>query len=252
MVRADIGAAGVMFSIDTETGFDKVVLINAAWGLGETVVQGTVDPDEYLVYKPLLADSSLSPIVEKRLGGKAQKMIYGRAGDLTTRNVPTSKDERGRFVLADDEILMLGRWAASSRNTMGGPWTSSGPRTERAGELFIVQARPETVQSRRATSEYKTYRINSKGRKLLSGLAIGDAVVTGNVCLLESARDIDRFVDGAVLVTSTTDPGLGPDHEKGGGYRHRPWRANLARRDRQPRARRPSRRRHWQRHARSP
>ena len=214
MVRADIGAAGVMFSIDTETGFDKVVVINAAWGLGETVVQGTVDPDEYLVYKPLLADLSLSPIVEKRLGGKAQKMIYGRAGDLTTRNVPTSKDERGRFVLADDEILMLGRWAAIIEEHYGRPMDIEWAKDGETGELFIVQARPETVQSRRATSEYKTYRINSKGRKLLSGLAIGDAVVTGEVCLLESARDIGRFVDGAVLVTSTTDPDWVPIMKK--------------------------------------
>ena len=110
MVHSDRGGAGVMFSIDTETGFDKLVLINAAWGLGENVVQGAVDPDEYEVYKPFLANPALTPIVEKKLGGKAQKMIYGAAGDeKPTRNVPTSKAERARFVLDDADILRLAR-----------------------------------------------------------------------------------------------------------------------------------------------
>jgi pyruvate, water dikinase len=206
MVRSDLGGAGVMFSIDTETGFDKVVLINASWGLGENVVQGTVDPDEYQVFKPLLSQPSLVPIVEKKLGDKAQKLIYAQAGQHPTRNVPTSKVERTAFVLSDAEILTLSRWACAIEDHYGRPMDIEWARDGETGELFIVQARPETVQSRKEASAFRSYRIKSKGRKLLSGLAIGDAIVTGQVCLIDSPKEIDRFIDGAILVTQTTDP----------------------------------------------
>ena len=206
MVRADTGGAGVMFSIDTETGFDKVVLINAAWGLGENVVQGTVDPDEYQVFKPFLADPSLAPIIEKTCGDKVRKMVYASGGEHPTKNVPTSKAERAAFVLDDQDILTLSRWASVIEAHYGQPMDMEWAKDGESGELFIVQARPETVQSRREAGVLKTYRITSKGRKLASGLSIGDAVVAGKVCVIESARDIGRFVDGAVLVTGTTDP----------------------------------------------
>jgi len=206
MVRSDLGGAGVMFSIDTETGFDKVVLINASWGLGENVVQGAVDPDEYQVYKPLLSDASLSPIIEKTIGEKAQKMIYTSQGDRPTRNVPTSKAERNSFVLGDREILMLARWACAIEEHYGCPMDMEWAKDGESGELFIVQARPETVQSRRQPSMFKSYRVKSKGRTLVSGLSIGEAVATGRACLIESPRAIDRFVDGAILVTRATDP----------------------------------------------
>ncbi len=206
MVRSDLGGAGVMFTIDTETGFDKVAIIDAAWGLGETVVQGTVDPDEYQVFKPLLSDHSLKPIIEKRLGGKAQKMIYARDGERSTRNVPTSKAERAAFVLSDEDILTLGRWACVIEDHYGCPMDIEWAKDGENGKLFIVQARPETVQSRKEVGEYRSYRIKSKGRKLVTGLSIGEAVVTGPVCLIESAGEIHRFVDGAVLVTQNTDP----------------------------------------------
>jgi pyruvate,water dikinase len=206
MVRSDLGGAGVMFSIDTETGFDKVVLINAAWGLGENVVQGTVDPDEYQVFKPLLSQPSLVPIIEKKLGEKVQKMIYAKDGDRPTRNVPTSRAERGAFVLNDEDILTLARWACVIEDHYGRPMDMEWAKDGETGELFIVQARPETVQSRKEASAFKSYRIKSKGRKLVSGLSIGDAIVAGRVCVIESAREIGRFVDGAILVTQTTDP----------------------------------------------
>ncbi len=206
MVRSDLGSAGVMFSIDTETGFDKVVLVNAAWGLGENVVQGTVDPDEYQVFKPLLSQPSLVPIIEKKLGEKAQKMVYAQDGDRPTRNVPTSKAERAAFVLSDQDILTLARWACVIEDHYGRPMDMEWAKDGETGELFIVQARPETVQSRKEASAFKSYRIKSKGRKLLSGLSIGDAVVAGRICLIESPREIGRFIDGAILVTQTTDP----------------------------------------------
>jgi pyruvate, water dikinase len=183
MVRSDLGGAGVMFSIDTETGFDKIVLINAAWGLGENVVQGAVDPDEYEVFKPLLPQSSLVPIIEKRLGQKAQKMIYARDGDHPTRNVPTSKAERADFVLNDQDILALARWACTIEDHYGCAMDMEWAKDGETDEVFIVQARPETVQSRKEASALKSYRIKSKGRKLVSGLSIGDAVVAGQVCL---------------------------------------------------------------------
>ncbi|MEQ9640560.1 MAG: phosphoenolpyruvate synthase [Alphaproteobacteria bacterium] len=206
MVRSDLGGAGVMFSLDTETGFDKVVIINAAWGLGENVVQGVVDPDEYQVFKPLLSNIALTPIVEKRRGGKALKMIYAADAERPTRNVPTSKAERVAFVLEDEEILRLARWACVIEDHYGQPMDVEWARDGDSGELFIVQARPETVQSRRGDSVLKSYRLTRKGQQLAAGVSIGEAVATGPVCIIESPRDIDRFVDNAVLVTATTDP----------------------------------------------
>ena len=206
MVRSDLGAAGVMFTIDTETGFDRVAIIDAAWGLGETVVQGTVDPDEYQVFKPLLADLALTPIVEKRLGAKEIKMIYATGGESPTRTVPTSRAERAAFVLSDAEILTLGRWACVIEDHYGCPMDIEWAKDGGTGAMFIVQARPETVQSQRQTGEFRRYRLTSKGRRLVSGLSIGEAVVSGRVCLIESARDIGRFVEGAILVTQNTDP----------------------------------------------
>ena len=206
MVRSDIGGAGVMFSIDTETGFDKVVLIDAAWGLGENIVQGAVDPDEYQVFKPLLNDGGLVPIIEKKRGGKAQKMIYAGGGEGPTRNVPTSRSERAAFVLSDPEILTLARHAVLIEAHYGMPMDMEWAKDGESGELFIVQARPETVQTRRRAGTLHTYAISSKGKEITKGLSIGDAIATGRVCLIESARDIGRFVDGSVLVTATTDP----------------------------------------------
>ena len=205
MVRSDLGGSGVMFSIDTETGFDKVVLINAAWGLGENVVQGAVDPDEYVVFKPFLDDSACTPIIEKSLGEKAIKMIYA-TGDHPTRNVPTSKVERSQFVLSDAEILKLSHWAHTIEMHYGCPMDMEWARDGETGKLYIVQARPETVQSRRNTGVFKSYRMTGKGKTLTSGIAIGDAAVSGQVCLIENVKDIDKFIDGSVLVTSTTDP----------------------------------------------
>lgn len=205
MVRSDLGSAGVMFSIDTETGFDKVVLIDAAWGLGETVVQGSVVPDEYQIFKPLLGDPALSPIIEKTRGEKAQKLIYA-TGDTPTRLVPTSKAERAAFVLGDAEILTLARWAVIIEAHYGCPMDVEWAKDGDTGEIFIVQARPETVQARRSAERFRTYRITRKGRRLVTGVAIGDAVVSGRVCLIDHVTDIGRFVDDSILVTSSTDP----------------------------------------------
>ena len=206
MVRSDLAGAGVMFSIDTETGFDRVVLIDAAWGLGETVVQGTIDPDEYQVFKPLLADAALKPIVHKRCGGKALKMIYTQESEQPTRNVPTSPAERSAYVLTDAEILQLARSACIIERHYRGPMDIEWAKDGRSGQLFVVQARPETVQSRAQAGVQRTYKIVQKGRKLVFGLSIGGSVVSGPVCIIRDPKNIDRFVSGGVLVTTTTNP----------------------------------------------
>ena len=206
MVRSDQSGAGVMFSIDTETGFDRAVLINAAWGLGESVVQGAVDPDEYLVFKPLLANKRFQPIIEKALGGKARKMVYANKGDKPTRVLETSKEERAAFVLEDDEVLKLARWAVAIEQHYGHAMDIEWAKDGETGELFIVQARPETVQSRKEAGSLKTYTLKDRGSRLVSGHAIGDAIATGKVCRLDSAAEIEKFATNGILVTEMTDP----------------------------------------------
>ncbi|MGF1607489.1 MAG: phosphoenolpyruvate synthase [Rhodothalassiaceae bacterium] len=204
MVRSDLASSGVMFSIDTETGFPRSVLITGAWGLGETVVQGQVDPDEFQVFKPLLDQDGLVPITEKALGAKREKMIYADQG--STALVDTSDEERRRFTLSDEEILVLARWAVAIEQHYGQPMDMEWAKDGETGELFIVQARPETVQSRRDAGELRSYELESHGELLVEGLSIGSAIAAGKVCRLESADQIDQFEDRAVLVTGMTDP----------------------------------------------
>ncbi|SPO01803.1 related to phosphoenolpyruvate synthase [Cephalotrichum gorgonifer] len=194
-----------MFTIDTESGLDKVVLINAAWGLGENVVQGAVNPDEYQVFKPPLGDDKLVPVLEKKRGSKDIKMIYGEA-ERPTRNVSTSGAERDSFVLNDQEILHLARWATTIERHYGCPMDIEWAKDGIMDKLFIVQARPETVHSRRNVTILKTYKVANKGRVLTIGLSIGDAVVSGRICPIPSASDIDKFIDNSILVTEMTDP----------------------------------------------
>jgi pyruvate,water dikinase len=207
MVRSDQSGSGVLFTLDTETGFPDVVVINAAWGLGENVVQGAVNPDEYVVYKPLLDEGSYRPVIGKTRGEKAIKMVYSQKGSTSPiKNVETSDLERVSFVLNDDEILELARWAVAIEKHYGRPMDVEWAKDGDDGGMFIVQARPETVQSRKGAGELKTYTLKEKGTALVEGLAIGEAVATGPVMLIESASEIDRFEDNAVLVTGMTDP----------------------------------------------
>ncbi len=210
MVRADEAGAGVMFSLDTESGFPDVVLIDATWGLGENIVQGAVTPDEYRVFKPLLDNPELTPIIERSLGAKEKTMVYASGGNHTTKNVRTPKKRRNQFVLDDAEILQLSRWAAVIEKHYQKPMDMEWAKDGETGELFIVQARPETVQSRQQAATLKTYRLLEKGTPLVRGLAVGQAIATGKVCVLHDAGQIDQFEDGAVLVTERTDPDWGP------------------------------------------
>lgn len=217
MVRADKAGSGVMFSIDTETGFPGVVVISAAWGLGENVVQGTVNPDKYLVFKPRLADRRVAPIIEKTLGAKERKLIYSEGGSARTRNVNATRRERQSFVLSDGEILQLARWAVAIETHYGRPMDMEWAKDGEDGSLYIVQARPETVQSTRRSTSITTYRLKNKGRPLVSGAAIGEGIATGQVCLIRDAGQIARFREGSILVTETTDPDWVPIMKKAAG-----------------------------------
>jgi len=210
MVRSDRAGAGVMFSLDTDSGFPRVVLINASWGLGESVVAGKVDPDEYLVFKPLLGNEALTPVISKEVGRKRSKMVYSDSGAESTKTVETTQTERLACVLDDQEILQLARWATVIEDHYGGPTDMEWAKDGETDELFIVQARPETVQARKDASTMRAYRLSQRGRWLTRGLAIGDAIAAGKVCKLRSAAEIDRFKDGAVLVTGITDPDWEP------------------------------------------
>ncbi len=210
MVHADRAGAGVMFSLDTDTGFPNVVVINASWGLGETVVQGTVDPDEYRVFKPRLGEPGLVPILAKVVGSKQKKMVYATDGKGTTKTIDTPAAERRRLVLSDDDILTLARWAVAIEEHYGKPMDMEWAKDGDSGDLYCVQARPETVHSQKEARALRTYRLAGRSEVLATGLAIGEAVATGRVKVLHSPSEMDRFEDGDVLVTERTDPDWGP------------------------------------------
>jgi len=219
MVRSDLASAGVMFSIDTETGFKNAVLITAAYGLGENVVQGAVNPDEYLVFKPTLREG-FRPILNKRLGSKALQMVYDRSSYHPTKNIEVSLAERQQFALNDDEILQLARWAVvledyysqvnRSYTPMDIEWAKDGV----TGELFVVQARPETVQSRKSRKVLQTYKLQETGKTLARGRAVGEAIATGTVRVMFDINHIDEFQEGDILVTNKTDPDWEPIMKK--------------------------------------
>ncbi|WP_017325506.1 phosphoenolpyruvate synthase [Synechococcus sp. PCC 7336] len=219
MVRSDLAASGVMFSIDTETGFKNAVLVTAAYGLGENVVQGTVNPDEYFVFKPTLAQG-YRPIVKKSLGSKTLKMIYAQGDSKQTKNVTVSEDDRDRLAISDDEILTLARWACTiedhyseTRGTytpMDIEWAKDGE----TGELFIVQARPETVQSQKSATVLRNFYLQERGEVLADGRAVGEAIGQGKARVILDVSHIKTFKPGEVLVTQKTDPDWEPIMKK--------------------------------------
>jgi pyruvate,water dikinase len=219
MVRSDSAYSGVIFSIDTETGFKDAVFLTAAYGLGENVVQGVVNPDEYYVFKPALKQGKQA-IISRKVGDRDIKMVYSLEDDATTRNVATTLAERHRYVLDDDEILQLAEWAciiedhyskeAGRFMPMDIEWAKDGDGTEGTGQLFIVQARPETIHSQRSTSTYETYSLLETGEVLATGTAVGTKVGQGVAKVIESSTEIGKFKEGEVLVTSMTDPDWEP------------------------------------------
>jgi len=217
MVRADLGASGVLFTLDTESGFRDVVFITAAYGLGENIVQGKVNPDEYYVFKPTL-EKGFRPILKRQLGEKAIKMIY--AGDATvgisTKNVHVRREEQERFVLNDDEVLQLARDAliiekhytahAGVDRPMDIEWAKDG----NSGEIFIVQARPETVQASRDINIHRSYTLQGEGELLCRGKSIGQKIASGKARVILEASQMRELQPGEVLVTDITDPDWEP------------------------------------------
>jgi pyruvate,water dikinase len=209
--------AGVMFSLDTETGFPDVIVINGAWGLGETIVKGTVTPDNFMVYKPLLSHKHLLPIIEKRCGSKRQKMLFSSSSQMPTITLDTSADERATLVLSDDEILTLARWAVKIEQHYGCAMDMEWAKDTDTQQLYIVQARPETVESQKADSVLVNYTLKEKSAVLVEGASVGSAIASGEVFKIDSPADIEQFPEGAVLVTQRTDPDWVPIMRKAAG-----------------------------------
>jgi len=211
MVRSDLGASGVMFTLDTESGFDQVVLITASYGLGETVVQGAVNPDEFYVYKPNL-DAGRTAILRKTVGTKAIRMIFaaGRKAGQSTTTVDVAEDDRHRFSITDAEAHELARCAVTIEKHYGRPMDIEWGRDGADGRLYVLQARPETVKSRESAGNLRRYRLKSRSEVLASGRAIGQRIGQGAVRLIRSAVEMDRVKAGDVLVADMTDPDWEP------------------------------------------
>ncbi|MEZ0343346.1 MAG: phosphoenolpyruvate synthase [Caldimicrobium sp.] len=218
MVRSDRASSGVMFTLDTESGFRDVVYITGAWGLGEYVVQGKVNPDEFYVFKPTLKQG-FRPILSKKLGSKHVKLVYGDSARKPLKEVKTTKEERMSFVLSDDEILKLAEWAILIEEHYGRPmdieWAKDGDGKEvGTGELFIVQARPETVHAIKDQKFYEIYKLKGDGKVLCTGKAVGSKIGQGKAKVILDVSQIGEFQDGDVLVTTMTDPDWEPIMKK--------------------------------------
>ncbi|PLW82030.1 phosphoenolpyruvate synthase [Kineobactrum sediminis] len=222
MVEAS--AAGVMFTLDTESGFPDVVLINAAWGLGETVVKGSVNPDRYMAYKPFLDNPDLAPVIESTIGTKLYKMRYTGPDDhkkkssrgAATITVDTTAEEQRRRVLSDAEVLQLSRWALAIERHYQRPmdieWARDGD-----GQLFILQARPETIESQKDRDVMVSYKLNESGKILAEGASVGSAIASGPVCIVHEPGDVEHFPENAILVTERTDPDWVPIMRRAAG-----------------------------------
>ncbi|MCT0200376.1 phosphoenolpyruvate synthase [Synechococcus sp. CS-1325] len=225
MVRSDLAASGVIFTIDTETGFRDAVLVTAAYGLGENVVQGTVNPDEYLIFKPTL-DQGFAPILSRRLGSKALRMVNVDGADSrgSTTNVPVPAEQQQRFAIRDDEVLTLARWAClieqhySRQRGTATPMDIEWAKDGLSGDLFILQARPETVESRRSKAVLRSWQLAPHSAELITaGRAIGVSVSSGRARVIGDPSEIDRFAAGDLLVTNRTDPDWEPILKKASG-----------------------------------
>lgn len=209
MVRSDQASSGVMFSLDTESGFRDTVLINGSWGLGENIVLGRVTPDEFVVFKPTLA-TGFRPIIKKELGDKKIKMAYTKDRSKPTVNVATSIREQQTFCLTDAQVLELARWAVLIEQHYAQPMDMEWAQDGLTKQLYIVQARPETVMSQRDMSKLETYSMKKTGQVLTTGLAVGSKIGSGKARVIADAKHINQFRAGEVLVTDITDPDWEP------------------------------------------
>lgn len=215
MIRADLAASGVIFTLDTESGFRDVVFVTSAYGLGENVVQGRVAPDEYYVFKPTLRQG-YRPLIWRRLGSKELRMVYDESGSKLVKNVHVVDEDRRRFSIDDDDVLKLAEWAMiiedhyTARRGVDMPMDIEWAKDGVSGELFVVQARPETVHSQRTVTEIKTYRLKGQGEILVKGLAVGEKIANGAVHVIPNVSHIRDFRPGEILVTDITDPDWEP------------------------------------------
>jgi len=215
MVRSDLASAGVIFTLDTESGFRDVVVLTGAFGLGETVVQGKVDPDEFWVHKPTL-ENGFPSIIRRELGEKALRLVYGTGGNQALVEERLPSDLRGVAVLSDDEILTLSRWAVriekhySSRAGHPTPMDIEWAKDGRSGKLYIVQARPETVHAQGGPPRFEMFRIRGKGRLLVQGKSVGAKIGHGRVRVIHAPNELSTFQPGEVLVAVMTDPDWEP------------------------------------------
>ncbi len=203
MVRSDLASSGVMFTLDTESGFRGAVLINSIFGIGEMIVKGSVTPDEFYVFKPTL-EKGYPSIIRKDLGRKDRKYVYKKEGGL--REVKVSQKDALRFSITDKEILTLARWGVIIEKHYKKPQDIEWAKDGKTGELFIVQSRPETIHAPVKTSSYKEYKVEAKEKPILTGIAVGDKIGVGKVKVIKSIKEIEKFKEGDVLVTGMTDP----------------------------------------------
>ncbi len=215
MVRSDKASSGVIFTLDTETGFRNAVLIDGSYGVGEMVVQGKVVPDEFFVFKPTL-DKGFKPIISKKLGSKKNKMIYCGKDGLT--EIPVPEKDRQEFCLSDGEIITLAKWAKIIEEHYKLPMDIEWAKDGESGDLFIVQARPETVHTQKKSAVFHEYSLKSKNPKVLvEGTSIGEKIASGRAKVIKSAEEISKFRAGEILVTTMTDPDWEPIMKKSAG-----------------------------------
>ena len=210
MVRSDLSASGVMFSIDTESGFADVAFVTGAYGLGENVVQGAVDPDEFYVHKPMLAQGHRA-VLRRLLGDKAVKMVFvDGSTKATTRNIPTPREDRGRFCIDDADVLELAESAVTIESHYGRPMDMEWAKDGLDNKLYIVQARPETVASQRRSSVYESYILEHSGEIIVEGRSVGEKIASGNARVIDSVANLSEFQPGEVLVADSTTPDWEP------------------------------------------
>ena len=215
MVRSDLASSGVIFTLDTESGFRDVVFVTSVYGLGENIVQGRVAPDEFYVFKPTLREG-YRPLIWKRLGSKEQRMVYDEAGSKLVKNVSVSADDRARFSVSEDDVLRLAEWSIlieehyTKKRNVDMPMDIEWAKDGQTGELFIVQARPETVHSQRQMTTIETYVLQEQGEPLVTGLAVGDKIAAGAVHVIPNVSHIRDFKPNEILVTDITDPDWEP------------------------------------------
>ena len=203
MVRSDLASSGIIFTLDTETGFNNIVLINSIFGVGEMIVKGKITPDQFYIFKPNLK-KGLKPIIVKNLGRKNRKYIFAKGPGLKEVVVP--KDQQLRFSLTDEEALKLAEWAMEIEKHYGRPQDIEWAKDGKTGELFIVQARPETVHAPKRGRMYEDYIIGTKKKPVITGIAVGEKIGQGKVKIIKDVSEIDKFKKGEVLVTGMTDP----------------------------------------------